>query len=93
MKRKKKLTYGAKLAHNLLLFLFLGVLLWGLMDFSVPTVQGRFRMIERANWAGPSDIQGFFDRRYDRCDSLAGRRDFPGVLATGGGGNHSGPGA
>ena len=52
MKRKKKLTYGAKLAHNLLLFLFLGVLLWGLMDFSVPTVQGRFRMIGALGHSG-----------------------------------------
>lgn len=40
MKRKKKLTYGAKLAHNLLLFLFLGVLLWGLMDFRCPRCKG-----------------------------------------------------
>ena len=66
MKRKKELSHGAKLARNLLLFLILGVLVWGLTGFSAPTVRGRFRLAEEANWAGPSDIQGVFESRYDR---------------------------
>lgn len=66
MKRKKELSHGAKLARNLLLFLILGVLVWGLTGFSAPTVRGRFRLLEGANWAGPSDIQGLVDTRYDR---------------------------
>ena len=66
MKRKKELPHGAKLARNLFLILILGVLVWGLTGFSAPTVRGRFRMAEQANWAGPSDIQGVFESRYDR---------------------------
>lgn len=66
MKRKKELSHGAKLARNLLLFLILGVLVWGLTGFSAPTVRGRFRLLEGANWAGPSDIQGIVNTRYDR---------------------------
>lgn len=66
MKRKKELPHGAKLARNLILLLLLGVLVWGLSGFSAPTVRGRFRMAEQANWAGPSDIQGVFESRYDR---------------------------
>lgn len=66
MKRRKKLSHGVKLARNLFLILILGVLVWGLTGFSAPTVRGRFRMAEQANWAGPSDIQGIVDTRYDR---------------------------
>lgn len=66
MKRKKELPHGAKLARNLILLLLLGVLVWGLTGFSAPTVRGRFRMAEQANWAGPSDVQGVVDTRYDR---------------------------
>lgn len=66
MKRKKELPHGVKLARNLFLILILGVLVWGLTGFSAPTVRGRFRMAEQANWAGPSDIQGIVDTRYDR---------------------------
>ena len=66
MKRKKELPHGAKLARNLILLLLLGVLVWGLTGFSATTVRGRFRLAEGANWAGPSDIQGVFESRYDR---------------------------
>ena len=71
MKGKKELSHGGKLARNLLLVLFLGVLVWGLTGFSAPTVRGRFRMAERANWAGPSDLQGVFDSAYDRWVAAA----------------------
>ena len=66
MKRKKELPHGAKLVRNLILLLLLGVLVWGLTGFSAPTVRGRFRLAEQANWVGPSDIQGVFESRYDR---------------------------
>lgn len=66
MKRKKELPHGAKLVRNLILLFLLGVLVWGLTGFSAPTVRGRFRLAEEANWAGPSDIQGVFESRYDR---------------------------
>lgn len=66
MKRKKELPHGAKLVRNLILLLLLGVLVWGLTGFSAPTVRDRFRMAEGANWAGPSDVQGVVDTRYDR---------------------------
>lgn len=58
MKRKKELPHGVKLARNLFLILILGVLVWGLTGFSAPTVRGRFRMAEQANWADPRTFRG-----------------------------------
>ena len=51
MKWTKGLTYVGRLARNLLLLLLLGALLWGLLGFPAPTLLGRFRMAERANWS------------------------------------------
>lgn len=67
MRGRKKLSHGAKLARNLSLCLLLGVLVWGLLGFSAPTVRGRFRLAEGANWAGPADIQGIFEADYGPC--------------------------
>ena len=58
MRGRKKLSHGAKLARNLSLCLLLGVLVWGLLGFSAPTVRGRFRLAEGANWAGPRAEEG-----------------------------------
>ena len=66
MRRKRHMSHGARLARNLGLLLFLGIFLWGLLEFPSPTLRGGFHRVERANWAGPSNIQGIFESRYDR---------------------------
>lgn len=56
-----RLSRGWKMLRNLAASGLLAVLLWGMLSFPAPDLQTGFRWAERANWAGPSDIQGIFE--------------------------------
>ena len=56
--RRPRLSRGKQTARNLLLALLMGVILWGLHDFPIPSDRLAFRRAEAANWVGPSEIQG-----------------------------------
>lgn len=59
------LSRGWKTLRNLGASLLLAVFFWGLLDFCLLDPVLSFRRAERANWVGPSEIQGVFETRYD----------------------------
>lgn len=52
------MSWGIRLALNLVLLCVLVVFIWGLLGFSSPTLRGRFRRVAQANWADPLEIPG-----------------------------------
>ena len=56
--KKRRMSWGIRLALNLVLLCVLVVFIWGLLGFSSPTLRGRFRRVAQANWADPLEIQG-----------------------------------
>ena len=58
--RRPRLNRGWQVLRNLTVFLLVSLFLWGANDFPVPHNGLAFRRAERANWVGPSDIQGTF---------------------------------
>lgn len=65
--KKRRMSWGIRLALNLVLLCVLVVFIWGLLGFSSPTLRGRFRRVAQANWADPLEIQGVL-----LCDGRAG---------------------
>ena len=61
-----RLSRGGKVLRNLGAALLLAVLAWGFTEFRLPDPYLDFRRAERANWVGPSEIQGVFQTKYDR---------------------------
>lgn len=61
-----RLSRGGKVLRNLEAALLLAVLAWGFTEFRLPDPYLDFRRAERANWVGPSEIQGVFQTKYDR---------------------------
>lgn len=61
-----RLSRGGKILRNLGAAVLLAVLAWGFTEFRLLDPYLDFRRAERANWAGPSEIQGVFQTKYDR---------------------------
>ena len=43
--KKRRMSWGIRLALNLVLLCVLVVFIWGLLGFSSPTLRGRFRRV------------------------------------------------
>lgn len=54
------LSRRGKVLRNLMLTLLFGVIVWGATGFYISNPVLSFRRAERANWVGPSEIQGTF---------------------------------
>lgn len=61
-----RLSRGGKVLRNLGTAVLLAVLTWGFTEFRLLDPYLDFRRTERANWVGPSEIQGVFQTKYDR---------------------------
>ena len=60
MKKRWKLSRGKRTIINLALSTLLLVLIWGLMDYPLPTAEMEFRRMERTHLLPHSEIQGIF---------------------------------